>query len=389
MPRERVALAAIISLAALVFFGWVVQTRMENLSMPEPPSKMFGQPIRLDDMAKKDILTTPTAEETGKVSRLPVLAENMPEFAGITRWLNSNPLRQEELRGKVVLIDFWTYSCINCIRTLPYIVSWDKKYRGLGLVIIGVHTPEFAFEQKESNVRDALKRHGIAYPVAMDNDYGTWNAYGNRYWPAKYLFDAEGRLRYAHFGEGEYDVTEKNIQDLLADAGGVAAEAPVTVIPESTDFSKIGTSETYLGYGRMEYQANEEEILRDRVQEYVLPADVARNRFAYGGRWLVRSENGTLAEAPGSVVIRYVASGVNLVMGAETSAVRAEVLIDGKPVPVGMRGADLVVQGGRTYMRVSAERLYNVIDAKGAYGEHLLEIRFLDAGVRVYAFTFG
>jgi hypothetical protein len=272
---------------------------------------------------------------------------------------------------------------------MPYVTSWHEKYKDKGFTVIGVHTPEFDFEKKESNVKDAIKRFGITYPVPLDNDYATWNAYSNRYWPAEYLFDAQGRLRYTHFGEGNYDVTEKNIQALLEEAGAGDGMA-MTEVPTNVDFDKVGTPETYIGYARQELLGSPEKVLHDRPQTYSLAAKPALNTFYLSGKWIIGSEHALLDSDMGSIVYRYSASNANLVMGSDTDGeVMAEVFLDGEPVSQGFRGADLYEENGKTYARIQDERLYSLIDGRGSYGEHLLEIRFLDAGVQAYAFTFG
>lgn len=384
-PVERpVTFGIIVALITLGFGALIVQMRIGDMDMQDMPGTGFtlGEPMAPDMLASK--------EASGAMSGLPVLSNGMPEFAGIATWLNGEPLAQSALRGKVVLVDFWTYSCINCIRTLPYITAWDQKYRDQGLVIVGVHTPEFAFEKVESNVRQAMERHGIAYPVALDNDYRTWRNYDNHYWPAKYLFDAQGRLRYAHFGEGEYDVTEANIQALLREAGLVEgpADGMVTFDP-AVSFSQVRTPETYLGYERMELLGSPEPVRHDAAQTYSVAKEPAFNRFYLDGTWRVEGERAVLEGTRGSIVYRYEASAANLVMGAPAAPVRVEVLLDGAPVPVAMRGADVVEIDGRTYATIDAERLYSLIDARLRYGRHLLELRFEAPGVEAYAFTFG
>jgi thiol-disulfide isomerase/thioredoxin len=367
--RQTVLVASSLALAFLVFAAWVVGLRTRDMEMPlgMPEGVEIGTPLPMPG--------SKFAPPAGGSSGLPVLSDGMPEFAGIEAWLNSGPLSERDLRGKVVLIDFWTYSCINCIRTLPYVTSWHDAYADDGLVVIGVHTPEFAFEREEANVRKAIERHGIRYPVALDNGYATWNAYGNRYWPAKYLFDDRGRLRYFHFGEGKYDETEANIRALLQEAGmdGMADMAEVTGAA-TPDFRKIGTPETYLGYGRMDLLGSPEPVLRDEVQRYTAPDAPRLNRFYYDGAWRVEEERGVLAEAPGRIVFRYSAAAANLVMGPTNGPVRVEVRIDGELLKT---------------ISVDEEKLYELADFGSAYGEHLLELRFLDPGIAVYAFTFG
>ena len=218
-----------------------------------------------------------------------------PEFDGIEGWLNSEPLTLERLRGRVVLIDFWTYSCVNCLRTLPFVTEWDSRYRGSGLTIVGVHSPEFAFEREEANVRENVGKLGIEYPIALDNGFRTWSAWSNQYWPAKYLIDREGHVRYYHFGEGDYDETEEAIRELLARRG--------TSVPMASgleDDSPRGrvTPESYLGYERLARYAGTP-VVQDREASYVLPAALADNQLSYDGRWTVEDERAVAAPAHG------------------------------------------------------------------------------------------
>lgn len=344
-----------------------------------------------DQTLVADPLANPFVPAPADGGALPILAQAMPEFTGIEAWLNSEPLTAAGLKGKVVLIDFWTYSCINCIRTLPYVTSWHDKYVDKGFTVVGVHTPEFAFEKEEENVRDAVVRHDIAYPVALDNGYGTWNAYSNRYWPAHYLFDALGRLRYVHFGEGKYDETERAIQALLAEAGTDAGGA-LTELGDGPAFAKIGSPETYLGYGRMELLASPEDVARDRPQAYTAPEPYALNRFSFRGTWTVEDERAVPA-AGAALFYRYRSAVANLVlanMDADGPALRVDVRLDGKPVPETLRGADLNVgEDGSTYLLVKDERLYEIVDAGDDYRERLLELSFPEPGTAAYAFTFG
>ncbi len=369
-----------VATAALVLMAYVVDTRLGR-NGTDLGSSSAGAP-------KPGVSQIARGVKQGDKSSLPVLADAMPPFTEITAWLNSEPLTPDSLKGKVVLVDFWTYSCINCIRTLPYVTSWYEKYKDKGFVVVGVHTPEFAFEKDVNNVRDAIKRHDINYPVALDNAYSTWNGYDNHYWPAHYLFDADGKLREMHFGEGAYDETERNIQLLLAEAGK-AAEMPVTEVETKIDFSKIGSPETYLGYSRQEYFASPEGVARDTDRHYSIPSPLRHNMFALDGYWDVQSEKAVSSQAGSAIVYTFNAANVNLVMGGNGKTVRAEVTLDGKPVAAGMRGPDLVEEGGKTFVDVSGQRLYSLIDAKGEYGTHLLRIEFKDKGAECYAFTFG
>jgi cytochrome c biogenesis protein CcdA/thiol-disulfide isomerase/thioredoxin len=287
-----------------------------------------------------------------------------PEFAGISSWLNSRPLSLDGLRGKVVLVDFWTYSCVNCLRTLPFLRAWDKAYRDDGLRIVGVHTPEFAFEHELDNVRGAVDRLGIRYAVAIDNDYGTWNAYGNRYWPAKYIIDVRGHIRFVHFGEGAYGETERVIRALLAERPASALVS--AAIAEATP-SREATPETYLGYQRLMGLANPA-VAPDRNAPYLLPSKLAQNQLAYGGRWRVEAER-AIAGRRARLRLRFRATEVNLVLGGEG---RVQVLLDGRRVRT------VVVHGSRLYNLLDLARLQTGV----------LELR-VSRGVAGYAFTFG
>jgi cytochrome c biogenesis protein CcdA/thiol-disulfide isomerase/thioredoxin len=287
-----------------------------------------------------------------------------PELTGISRWLNSEPLSVEELRGTVVLIDFWTYSCVNCLRTLPFLRGWDRAYRDDGLRIVGVHSPEFAFEHEEGNVRAAVERLRIRYPVALDNDFGTWNAYGNQYWPAKYLIDREGHVRFVHFGEGAYAETERVIRSLLAERP--AAELVSAAIEEAMP-SREATRETYLGHQRLAGLANPS-VAPDREASYVLPLRLETDQLAYGGRWRVEAER-AVAGREARLRLRFRAKEVNLVLGGNG---RLQVLLDGRRIrTVAVRGS----------------RLYELLDLP-RFRAGLLELRF-SPGVAGYAFTFG
>jgi cytochrome c biogenesis protein CcdA/thiol-disulfide isomerase/thioredoxin len=305
-------------------------------------------------------------ELTGRDTRAEGLRDfgPAPEFAGISSWVNSRPLTLEGLRGKVVLVDFWTYSCVNCLRTLPFLRAWDKAYRNEGLQIVGVHTPEFAFEHEADNVRSAVDRLGVRYAVAIDNDYGTWNAYGNQYWPAKYLIDREGHIRFVHFGEGSYGETERVIRSLLAER---PAASPVSAAIAEAMPSREATPETYLGYQRLMGLANAA-VAPDRDAPYQLPAKLAENQLAYGGRWRVEAER-AIAGENARLRLHFRAKEVNLVLGGDG---RVQVLLDGRPV--------------RT-VAVHGSRLYNLLDL-ARFRTGLLELR-VSRGVAGYAFTFG
>jgi cytochrome c biogenesis protein CcdA/thiol-disulfide isomerase/thioredoxin len=287
-----------------------------------------------------------------------------PGFTGISGWINSRPLTLEGLRGKVVLVDFWTYSCVNCLRTLPFLRAWDRAYRDDGLQIVGVHTPEFAFEHEIANVRSAVHRLGVRYAVAIDNDYGTWNAYRNQYWPAKYLIDRDGHIRFVHFGEGAYGETERVIRGLLAErpASALVSAAIAEAMP-----SRGATPETYLGYQRLMGLANPA-VAPDRIAPYRLPAKLRPDQLAYGGRWRVEAER-AVAGPNARLRLRFRAKEVNLVLGGDG---RVQVFLDGRRLQT---------------VPVHGSRLYNLIRLP-RFRTGLLELR-LGRGVAGYAFTFG
>jgi cytochrome c biogenesis protein CcdA/thiol-disulfide isomerase/thioredoxin len=309
-----------------------------------------------------------------------------PEFQGISTWLNT-PNGQalsvkEDLKGKVVLIDFWTYSCINCIRTLPYVSGWHEKYKDSGFTVVGVHTPEFLFEHKTENVQAAIERYKITYPVAQDNNYSTWQAYNNQYWPAHYLLDTEGRVRYTHFGEGDYEETEAAIQALLEEAGQKKEESFLSVTAEE-GASGIQTPETYLGKNRMErFRSTPKNPLLGE-NTFTLTAPLPLNSWGYKGAWNVEGER-AIAQADARLEIQVRARKVFLVMGASAQPVLVEVWVDGKLISSELAGKD--VQAGK--ILVSEERLYELVNGS-QNGEHAIELHFPEGNVAVYAFTFS
>lgn len=323
---------------------------------------------------------------------LPVEGQ-MPSLSGATAWLNSKPLKTAELRGKVVLIDFWTYSCINCLRALPHVQTWARRYRDDGLVVIGVHTPEFAFERDIDNVREALERLDVRYPVALDNRYAIWRAFDNHYWPAHYLIDAQGRIRYHHFGEGHYKQTENAIRSLLAEAGKTlkqrladSAAEPAVGVKAQANFAAVESPETYLGYARAEGFVPGL-MAYDMPMDYELPQELLLNQWGLGGSWVVAAEKATLQQAGGRIAFRFHARDLNLVLGPAEGGepVHFQVLIDGEP-PGEAHGVDTDASGRGV---VTEERLYQLLRQKGDIGTHRFEIRFVEPGVSAYAFTFG
>lgn len=309
-------------------------------------------------------------------------SDKAPELIAGGIWFGSAPITISSLRGKVVLIDFWTYTCINCIRTLPYLKSWHNKYKDKGLVIIGVHTPEFEFEKNPDNVARAIKDFGLTYPVMQDNDFATWNAYNNHYWPAKYIIDKNGVIRDTHFGEGGYDETEMKIQELLKEAGSLSEDLPVD---NPTYRVQSRTPETYLGNWRIANFVSPEPIRQDASAIYSIPENITRNTFAYGGSWTVGYEY-SRPSTGATLVFRFEAAEMFLVMRQKTKGTvgTLRVLLNGKPLNEDTAGED--TKGG--VVTVDADRLYKLIKLPTP-GEHLLKLEFPDDNLELYAFTFG
>jgi hypothetical protein len=312
---------------------------------------------------------------------------HLPGFDGATGWLNSPPLTVSDLHGKVAVVNFCTYTCINWIRSLPYVRAWAERYRDLGLVTIGAHTPEFSFEHDTDNIRPALSAMRVEYPVAIDNDYAVWNAFANHYWPALYFVDAEGRIRHHRFGEGDYEESEMVIQRLLDEAGVDAVpDDPVSVEPVGSeaqaDWPNLGSPETYLGESR---SIGFDLIGHTKARE--LPATLALNRWAMSGDWTVRSEGIELNEAGGRIAIQFHARDVNLVMGPSTrdSSVRFRVVLDG--VAPGEAAGEDVDRSGNGVL--AEQRMHQLIRQPGPIVDRRFEIEFLDPGAEAFVFTFG
>lgn len=316
--------------------------------------------------------------ETGKLmfDLLPK-GPKAPELIPGGVWINSQPLSLEALRGKVVVIDFWTYSCINCQRTLPYLKRWYEKYKDQGLVIIGVHSPEFEFEKSEKNLRKAVSDFGLTYPIMQDNNFSTWRAYENRYWPAKYFIDKDGYIRFAHFGEGAYDESERVIQELLAETGATGVNQTI----ENPEYSNAArTPETYLGYERMANFASPEPIVRNGATAYSLPKRLLPNGVAYAGEWAVMNEYANPKQ--GAILeLNFEAKEVFLVMRPKAGAGEVNVLVDAQAQYFGED-----VKEGKVI--IDADRLYKLVNLSEP-GRHLLRLQFLDDNVEVYTFTFG
>jgi len=316
----------------------------------------------------------------------------MPSLGGATGWLNSPPLTAEGLRGKVVLVEFWTYSCINWLRTLPYVRAWAEKYRNQGLVVIGVHTPEFEFEKNVDNIRWAAKDMKVNYPIAIDSNYAIWNAFRNNSWPALYFVDAKGQIRHQHSGEGEYEQSERTIQKLLSEAGvgGIGREL-VSVdgrgAEAAADWGNLRSPENYVGYERTQGFSSPGGAAPDKRRVYTAPARLRLNHWALSGDWTIGRQATMLNKPNGRIAYRFHARDLHLVMGpaAPGTSVRFRILIDGQ-APRAARGGDVDEQGNG---KVTEQRLYQLIRQPKPIAARQVEIEFLDSGVEAYSFTFG
>lgn len=333
-----------------------VINQLDKLNAPEMDESQMGKPMSALEAQKGPIA---------------------PEIIPGGEWLNSPPLTMADLKGKVVLIDFWTYSCINCQRTFPYLKNWWNKYQNQGLVIIGVHSPEFEFEKSLNNVAQAAKDFDLQYPIVQDNNFATWKAYSNRYWPAKYLIDKDGFIRYSHFGEGDYNETEQMIQTLLKESGATNLSSDISN-PEYQIYAK--TPELYLGYGRIEYLSSPEKIIRDKLSAYTIPVTLPDNHFAYSGQWNLMKEYSN-PQKGAALELDFDAKEVFLVMRSKQGQSQAKVTLDGEQKFMGVDVKDGVVT-------VSADTLYKLINLDTP-GKHKLRLEFLDSNTEIYAFTFG
>jgi thiol-disulfide isomerase/thioredoxin len=316
----------------------------------------------------------------------------LPGFEGAVGWLNSPPLTAAGLRGRVVVVQFWTFTCINWLRTLPYVRAWAERYQQHGLVVVGVHTPEFDVEHDLGNVRRAVKDLRVTYPVAVDNDYGIWTAFDNHYWPALYVVDAQGQIRHHRFGEGDYEQSEMILQQLLTDAGvdGIGQDlvsVDATGVEAAADWDSLWSPENYLGSERTENFASSDGVVLDTPHVYAAPVGLRLNHWALAGDWTVGRQAIVLNQAEGQIVYRFHARDLHLVMGpaARETPVRFRVRIDGQPPGPG-HGTNVDDQGNGT---VTEPRLYQLIRQPGPVTEHTFEVTFLDPGVHAYAFTFG
>jgi cytochrome c biogenesis protein CcdA/thiol-disulfide isomerase/thioredoxin len=349
------------------------------------PGQPTGAP---NDQGKNNAAGAMTGPSAVDGSKAPALEK----IAGATAWINSAPLTASDLRGKVVLVDFWTYSCINCLRTLPYVKAWNEKYKNDGLVIIGVHTPEFAFEKDEANVRKAVKDLGITYPVAMDNDYRIWRNFQNEYWPADYLIDAQGHIREHHFGEGSYDESEQQIRSLLEEANHKPlpeAASPIAAAgaEAAPDTSDLLSPETYIGYERAEHFASPGGFNQNAPKLYSAPSTLQLNQWAFSGQWKDEGMIATSLSASAAIVYRFHARDLHLVLGPSSDGkpIRFRITLDGK-APGEDHGADTDADG---YGTVTDNRLYQLVRQNGTIRDRTFRIEFLSPGVEAFSFTFG
>jgi cytochrome c biogenesis protein CcdA/thiol-disulfide isomerase/thioredoxin len=387
--RRALGVAVILGVAAIAL-GW--DTNLLTKFSFVNTSKAEAHLINAFGPEKPAIVPVSAAEPQPGITQVLGDEGAMPDLSGAVAWLNSPPLTRKSLRGKAVLIDFWTYSCINCLRALPYVEGWAEKYKDAGLVVIGVHTPEFAFEKERSNVEKAVRDLKITYPVAIDSNYEIWRAFNNEYWPAHYFIDGKGRIRYHHFGEGEYDQSERVIQQLLKENGAQSlSEGMINVsangVEAAPDKGDTRSPETYIGYQRAAHFASAEKIAEDSRKVYTLLPRLSLNQWGLAGTWKVGEESAVLQAAPGKIAFRFHARDLHLVLGPtkDGKPVRFRIKLDGTP-PGEDHGSDSDTTGAGT---VREHRLYQLIRQKGPVEDRTFEIEFLDPGVQAFAFTFG
>jgi len=380
-------LAAVVAIALGADTGFLTNLSVGSTTALEQSLLDRLRPSQKTAAAEPSMMTAKPPESAAE---LPV-EDLMPSLDGAEQWLHSPPLSFEALKGKVVLIDFWTYSCINCLRSIPYVRAWAEKYRDHGLVVIGIHAPEFAFERNVDNVRNAIATLKIGYPVAIDNEYKIWRAFENEYWPAHYFIDGNGKVRHHHFGEGEYAESERVIQKMLADAGNKDVPTGIVAVNASgaeaaADKPNVNSPETYIGYDRSDHFVSPGDVVQDESHTYAA-GEPQLNEWSLTGKWTIGPERAQLDEADGSIVYRFHARDLHLVLGPSSrdSKVRFRITIDGKP-PGDAHGMDTDAEGNG---EVTTQRLYQLVRTPGAITDRTFEIRFLDPGVQAYAFTFG
>jgi len=399
IPQLQAAMGAVMIVFAIAMFGQL-DLKFQNAIADDLPAFLVNPSKTLEEndsvqnalvdvrgvenskSAQKiaDGVKVAQEEPDAPVADLPVIGK-APEFQGTQQWFNTKdnlPLTLASLKGRVVLVDFWTYSCINCIRTQPYLKAWDERYRKDGLTIVGVHTPEFPFEKDAGNVESAVQSAGIAYPVAQDNDFATWNAYANQYWPAEYFIDAEGNVRYAHFGEGDYEHKEQVIRDLLAEAGNDPGKGESGASGQTAS-SEVTTPESYLGSARADRFRNG--IILSGVYDFGELKEPDQDELSYGGKWRI-SPDFAVADG-GQVELKFRAKRAYLVLGSPGRPRTMDVMLDGKPISAEVAGKD--VRNGQ--VTIDRERLYDLVDLPEA-GDHTLTLT-PESGIQAYAFTFG
>jgi len=339
-------------------------------------------------------LVTPLIAPVAEAQEPPSIVGSSPlsGLSGATGWINSAPLTAKQLKGKVVLVDFWDYSCINCIRAIPYVRAWAEKYKDSGLVVIGVHTPEFDFEKQLPNVQKAVQKFGITYPVALDSNYDIWNAFHNQYWPAHYFIDAKGKVRYEHFGEGDYDQSERWIQELLKEVTAkpmpaIAVNIQGQGIQAAADANDVRSPETYIGYARADHFASPGEIEPDAEHLYSEPTQPGLNEWGLAGQWVDHKQVAVLKSAGGKIVFHFHARDLHLVLGPSEGGkpVHFRVTIDGH-APGANHGVDTDAEGNGV---VTAYRLYQLVRQNGRVTDHIFTIKFEEPGVQAFSFTFG
>jgi thiol-disulfide isomerase/thioredoxin len=382
------AAAAMLAAGGLVLAGTAELWSSTPLTGVHPMSDrvLEGTSSRLGNLFRSIVHHLP-----GDSGELPVEGP-LPSFGGATGWLNAEPLTPEGLRGRVVLVDFWTYTCVNWLRTLPYVRAWDAKYAAQGLTTIGVHTPEFDFERDVANIVAQAGALGVPYPIAVDSDYGVWNDFDNHYWPAVYIADAQGRIRYHHFGEGEYAMQEMVIQQLLLEAGVEDVDPDlVSVDPVglevAADYQTLRSPETYLGYGQATGMASPDGLRADESHDYTAPTSLRLNEWAPAGGWSISRRAATATAANARLAIRFQARDVNLVMGPAVrgTSIPFRVRLDGQPATAS-HGTDVDADGNGS---VAEQRTYQLIRQPSPITERTFEIEFLDPGVELFCFTFG
>ncbi|HIE5356053.1 TPA: cytochrome c biogenesis protein DipZ [Stenotrophomonas maltophilia] len=391
--RRVLGVAALLAVVAIAL-GWDtgLLTRLSTVSTARIEQGLLDAVPGAQPSAPPMMMMGPAT--AGNDAPLPVEG-TLPALDGATGWLNSPPLDAAQLRGKVVLIDFWTYSCINCLRAMPFVHEWQRRYRDHGLVVIGVHTPEFAFERDPRNVMKAVQQLKVDYPVALDNQYAIWRAFNNRYWPAHYFVDAQGNIRGHQFGEGNYARSEQVIRRLLAEAGQTGlpppadpAAADLQGVAAQADMGNLRSPETYLGHARAEQFASPGGQRADTAFDYTLPPTLALNQWGLSGRWIIDDEAARLQQPGGRIAFQFHARDLHLVLAPrqDGTPVRFRVWLDGRPLPAADAGSDVGSDGSGV---IDEHRLYQLVRQRGAVAPHRFEIEFLDAGAQAYAFTFG